>query len=280
MPDDIGVRLVAEQEKEFKQSLTDINATLKTLGSELKLVASEFDKGDTSTAKFTKTNEVLSKEIEAQKSKVETLKSALAAASEEYGTSDKRTQAWQQKLNLASVELNGMERELGNNEKAMQGLGNEMDDTGQKTSKFGELLKANLTAEAIMAGVKAIVNGIKELGGALVDGAKALAETTIETARYADNIKTLSVITGVGTDTLQAYSYAAELIDTSLETMTGSMAKNVKSMNSAAGGSKTASEAYAQLGVSVTDSSGHLRNGETVYWEPICLWAGSFSLRN
>ena len=44
---------------------------------------------------------------------------------------------------------------------------------------------------------------------------------------------------------LQAYSYAADLVDVSLETMTGSMAKNIKSMSNASQGSAKFAEAYA-----------------------------------
>jgi len=41
--------------------------------------------------------------------------------------------------------------------------------------------------------------------------------------------------------------YAAELVDVSTDTRTKSMAKQIKSMKSAADGSKTATEAYAKL---------------------------------
>ncbi|GHU78467.1 hypothetical protein AGMMS49992_29150 [Clostridia bacterium] len=271
---DIGVKLGVDGEKEFRAALADINTSMKTLGSEMKLVASEFDKGDTSVAKYAKTNEVLGKEIEGQKSKIETLKSALANAAESYGENDKRTQSWQQKLNLAQAELNNMERELGSNEKAMQGLGNEMEGTGQKTSRFGDMLKAAITADVIMAGVKAIGSAIKELGQLMLDGAKALAGTTIETARFADKIITLSTVTGMSADSLQAYSYAADLVDTSLETVTSTMAKNIRSMDSTQKGTGSAAEAYKKLGVSVTDSNGQLRSSEAVYWECIDALGG------
>lgn len=42
----------------------------------------------------------------------------------------------------------------------------------------------------------------------------------------------------------QLHSYAADLVDVSLETMTGSMAKNVKSMSNAAGGSEQFAKAF------------------------------------
>lgn len=79
----------------------------------------------------------------------------------------------------------------------------------------------------------------------------------------------MSSVTGMSTDSLQAYQYAAELVDTSLETLTGSMAKNVRSMSSARGGTGKAADAYKALGVSVTDANGNLRDSETVYWEAI-----------
>ncbi len=63
--------------------------------------------------------------------------------------------------------------------------------------------------------------------------------------------------------------YAAELVDVSTDTLTKSMAKQIKSMKSAADGSKTFVEAYDKLGVSVTNADGTLRDGDEVYWELI-----------
>ena len=44
MADNFGLKIGLEGEKEFKKALTDINRSFKVLGSEMKLVASEFDK--------------------------------------------------------------------------------------------------------------------------------------------------------------------------------------------------------------------------------------------
>ena len=86
---------------------------------------------------------------------------------------------------------------------------------------------------------------------------------------YADEMLELSAVTGISTDKLQAYNYAAELVDVSLDTLTGSMAKNIKSMTSAAKGTGSAAEAYKALGISVVDSEGNLRDSETVFWEAV-----------
>ena len=65
MADDFGLKIGLEGEKEFKKALSDINQTFKVLGSEMKLVASQFDKNDKSVESLVARNQVLNKEIEA-----------------------------------------------------------------------------------------------------------------------------------------------------------------------------------------------------------------------
>lgn len=67
MSDNFGLKIGIEGEKEFKNALRDINQSFKVLGSEMKLVSSEFDRNDKSVQAITARNEVLNKAIEAQK---------------------------------------------------------------------------------------------------------------------------------------------------------------------------------------------------------------------
>ena len=46
MADNFGLKIGVEGEKEFKKALSEINGTMKVLGSEMKLVESSFDKQD------------------------------------------------------------------------------------------------------------------------------------------------------------------------------------------------------------------------------------------
>jgi len=127
-------------------------------------------------------------------------------------------------------------------------------------TSFGGVLR---TTGAIIAGVTgAMATGIAAGTGALVS-------FTQSGAAYADEVLTMSTNTHIATDDLQAYMYAAELVDVSTETMTSSMARNIRSMNSAAEGTGAAAEAYEALGVSVTDADGNLRDSQEVYWELI-----------
>ena len=98
MADSFGLKIGLEGEKEFKKALADINQSFKVLGSEMKLATSQFDKNDKSAEALAARNKVLNKEIETQKQKIETLRSALKNAADSFGENDRRTQNWQIQL--------------------------------------------------------------------------------------------------------------------------------------------------------------------------------------
>lgn len=163
-------------------------------------------------------------------------------------------------LSVAALKL--FKEEMDETGEETKETGEEEEETAEKTLKLGDIIKANLISDAIKGGLGALVDGVKALGsamsGALTDG-----------AAYADNILTLSAQTGLSTDALEKYSAVAELTDVSLDTMTSSMARNIKAMSQAREGSSKYAEAYEKLGISVTDADGNLRDSETVYWETI-----------
>lgn len=64
--------------------------------------------------------------------------------------------------------------------KQMKDTGEEFDDAGESSSRFADVLKANLTSEAIIGGLKTLGKGILEVGKAfgslVVEGVKSFAE--------------------------------------------------------------------------------------------------------
>lgn len=168
MADDFGLKVGLEGEKEFKKALSEINQSFKVLGSEMKVVQSQFDKNDSSVEALTARNQVLNKEIEAQKQKIETLRSALANASESFGENDRRTQQWQIQLNNATAALNNMERELEQNEKAIDDLGDELQQAGRQADNFGdEMEDAAKDADDASSKMEKVGSAIKGLGVAI-----------------------------------------------------------------------------------------------------------------
>lgn len=138
----------------------------------------------------------------------------------------------------------------------------------QAGSDAGEAFSINFSS--ILKGVGGVVAGVTgALAAGVAAGTAALVDMTREGAAYSDEVLTMSTNTHIATDELQAYMYAAELVDVSVDTMTSSMARNVRSMSSAADGTGAVAEAYQSLGVAVTDADGNLRDSQEVYWELI-----------
>lgn len=260
MPDNFGIKLGIDGEKAFKQALREINQDFKELGSEMKLATSQFDKNDRSVEALAARNEVLNKSIDAQKNKIDTLRQALKNAEESFGENDTRTKKWRTELNNAEAELNDMERELKQNTKDVEENSKAVKDSEGKWGGLGK---------AVSAAGNAMADSWKSAMEAAGAAAKALVEASVAGAEYSDEVLTQSQVTGIAADKLQEYMYAAELVDVSTETLTGSMARNIRSMSAAANGTGNAAAAYAKLGVSVTDANGELRDSDTVYWELI-----------
>lgn len=168
MTDNFGLKIGLEGEKEFKKALSEINQSFKVLGSEMKVVTSQFDKNDKSVEALTARNQVLNKEIEAQKKKIETLRAALSNAAESFGENDRRTQNWQIQLNNATATLNDMERELEQNESAIDELGNEMQQAGKQADNFGDEIEgAAKDADGASSKLEKVGSVVKGLGVAI-----------------------------------------------------------------------------------------------------------------
>lgn len=166
----IGPRLGIDGEEEFRKAIMNVNETIKTLGTEMKAVTSAYDANDKSAQALTDKNQVLVKQIDAQRDKLAKLQEMLEKSSEKYGENDEKTQQWRQSVNLATAELNSMERELAENSQALQDNGKELDSASEKTSQFGEKLKNGLTgaAKAAAAATAAAVTAATAAVGALV----------------------------------------------------------------------------------------------------------------
>lgn len=169
MADTFGLKIGIEGEKEFKKSLADINRSFKVLGSEMKLVSSQFAQGDNSVEALAAKHRMLGKEIDAQKQKIAMLRKALENASSSFGENDRRTQQWRIQLNNAEAALNDMERELQDSARQADNLGDELTESGnaaekseKKFSGLGQVLKSvglAMGSFALAAGAVAIKVG-------------------------------------------------------------------------------------------------------------------------
>lgn len=103
----------------------------------------------------------------------------------------------------------------------------------------------------------------------LVKLEKAFVDVTIEAAAAADEMLTMSSISGMSVETLQEMQYAAEFVDVSVDRLNDGFKDLTAAMKSANTGSEDAQKAFAQLGVNITDSNGKLRDAKDVFFETI-----------
>lgn len=260
MADKFGFKLGIDGEKEFKQILGDIGRNMKVLNSEMNLVASAFNKDDTSKKKAAETTRVLNKLIEEQKTKIDALKKALDNAASTYGANAKQTQDWQIKLNQANAELKNMERQSKETTKSIKSTGDEADRSKNKLKEMGNIAGA---AGKMMAGAFAAV-----LGAGIAAGA-GIVKMAGSTAAFADEMDKTAEKTGLTTTRVQELNYTAKMVNIDLETVTKSFGFLVKAMAGGTDETKGSGLAFATLGIETRNADKSMRDSRQVWEEAI-----------
>lgn len=167
---DIGPKIGIEGEKEFRDALKSMSTQLKTLDTEMKAVTSAFNANDSSQEKLSAQTDVLTRQLGLQENKISEIQKALDYARANYAENSNEVQRWQQALNNATADLNNTKKQLGELSCGVDDVGEAMDNAGEKTSVFGDMLKANLLGGAIISGISALASATKELIGGAVEG--------------------------------------------------------------------------------------------------------------
>lgn len=284
---DAGLKLGIEGEREFKKALSEINDEMKLLGSEMKVVASEFDANDKSVKALGSRYNVMSAEVDAQRKKVDTLSDALAAASAEFGENDKRTQNWKKQLNLATAELNKMEDGLDD-------LKDQLDDAKMPSARFGEAIDGvKEKFSDMMKWPKRIGNELKtlatpftklgstalSLGKNLASAAKSAAGFTLKGLKTAavaggaalaglataaisaannvasagDQIDKESQKLNMSREAYQEWSYVLSQNGADIAQLGSGIDAMVMKMNEAEKGSEDVSKMFGELGISMAE---------------------------
>lgn len=275
---DVRARIALDGEKEFKEALKGLSKENSLLNAEMRKLQEQYKGNENSTEALQEKGKILNEQLEVQRKRLAELRKALdeassAAERDENKILDlktKLTNAETQELKLThSIEENN--QALENNGKQMVSLGDVADQLAGKLGvKLPDGAKKALDGMTSMsAGSVAALTAITAAVAVTLKAIKGLHEMTLEAAADMDELITQSMISGVSIEALQKWEYAAEFVDVPLSTMTGSLTKLTKTMADARDGTGTAAEAFAQLGIAVTDSNGNLRDSEDVFGEVI-----------
>ena len=230
--------------KDVKNSANDVDKALRAVNKSLNM-------DPTNVTLLTQKQQLLKERIEETKNKLKAL-------------NDMQKQLDAQGVDKNSREYQELQREIIKTESELKQFEKEMRQLGNvKLTALGEQFK--------QAGGKITAAGesLRGVSMAAAAATAAIGALAVKSGQWADDLNTMSKQYSIGTDKLQMYAAAAELVDTDVETITKSHIKLERSMSSAADGTGTQAEAFEKLGVSVTNADGSLRDADTVWQETI-----------
>lgn len=174
----------------------------------------------------------------------------------------------------AQMDANGVDK----NSEAYRRVSREIIEAESKLKTFNTELRkvGNVNLRAASEQFKVMGDKLTAAGHAmqgLSTAAAAVAASigaiTVKSGKWADDMNTMSKVYHIGTDELQKYSAAAELVDVDVETIAKSHTRLEKAMSSASDDTGKSAEAFQKLGVDVVDANGNLREGDAVWQDVI-----------
>lgn len=296
---ELKTRVGVDGETTYRDALKNIGRELTVLKSEMKAATSAFGENQNSIEALTAKQKALGDQQQAHAEKVKILSEMLEIAQKDFGENSEEADQYRIKLANAQAALNKCTTELSSTGKQLEearaaaessgdaneelgksaeeaagsikDLGEKSDDAGVKGQAFARVFAgaAGTLKTVVVASAKVAVAAMAAVTAAAAASVKAGYDMAKSAGQYADNVATLSSQTGVAQESLQRWAYSSNFIDTSVDTMTGSMSRMIQVMGDAASGNEGAAEKFASLGVSITDANGQLRNSEDTFWDVI-----------
>ena len=226
----------------LQKALSGVDKSLKTTQNNLKDIDKllQFNPGNTEL--LTQKQKNLEKAIGDTKTRLKELKDAQSQVSQ--GTDE--WDALQREIIETENNLKNLEKEYENfgsvTGQQIKAVGDKMKGVGDKVTDVGKKL-------APVSGAAAAIGG-----GLLKLGYDAITS--------ADELSTLSQQTGISTDELQKMKYASDLVDVSVEDITGALRKMKTKMD-------PSNKAFKDLGVSVINADGSLRSATDVFYDSL-----------
>lgn len=250
----IGPKIVLEGEKEYKQSISEVNKTLSVLASESKKTSAAYSDNANSLKALTEKSDNYKKQVEAQREKVRILTEAYENSKKQLGENSEKTKDWQIKLNNAEAALTKTEKALEDTNKKIKLQSTAIEQVKDKCKEWkdkledlkekhpsltkaiekssdaaGKFAKGSLTA--LKGAGAGAASGVAAVGTAAVAAGKQLYETAYAAAQAGDAIDEASQRVGLDAETWQSLSYAAKMSGVEVSTLE-TAAKKLKSTGS------------------------------------------------
>lgn len=244
---------------EFNGDVTPLQKALRKVKDETKSLDSELKQVNHALKLDPKNVDLLAQKQDLLKKKIKLTTQSL----DEMKRAQKEMES--SGIDKNSEQYRKLQREISNTEQELKKMNGDLKETETAGSKLG---RVGAAFQQIGGKITAAGKAFAPFSAAATAALGAMIGVAGKAAASADDLVTLSKQTGISTDQLQLYAAAADLVDVSVETMAKSQSRLKKTMLTASEGGAVA-EYFDQIGVSVTDANGNLRDSNDVFMETI-----------
>ena len=240
--------------KKLDKALNGIKRETKSIDSQLRDVnnALKFNPGNTQL--LAQKTQLLDQRVQSTAKSLETLKQKQAALDDDPA------------VDKTSADYMALQREIITTESKLKHFNNELVKTRAEASKLGKVSK---TFDSWSKKLGTASQKMRGLSTAAAGVSAALLGSAYNAGAYADDLNTLSKVTGISTQDLQKYGAAADLVDVSVESIAKSQKVLKKNMLGALDGTNDQAQYFKELGVEITNADGSMRDAGDVWDDTI-----------
>lgn len=265
---DVSVKMGVSGLSQFKQGMTQAQASVKNVDAALKLNEKQLRANGDAEAYMQQKAQLLGQKLQAQKSQIDNAEKALKAMKASG-------------MDPLSTSYQKMETQLLTAQAAMMDTENEIRDMGTaganaatQTDKLTDSLQGiskKMSLDQVISGIDRITDGMENAAKKAVELGKSIWDNIVDSAGYADDIATLASRLGLTTTEVQQMQYVSGEFEASAEDIGKAWRKVKLSM---ASDSKDITAIYQELGIAtrtgMTEMGGYIernRDYKDVFWE-------------
>jgi len=265
---DIKTTLKVDGESKFEKDIKAAARSVKNLGENLKLSQEEFKRDGDQMKLVSERSKTLNAQIDQQEKIVKALAQAVKDSSEKYGEASTQTEKWQTELTKAQTTLTALQNELNNNAQGLDKNGKAFSDMADSAEDAKQKM-TGIDFLAIDTAIGNVTDTAKNAAKAILNVGKSVWNMVSDSAHWADDLTTrANAASAVGVDrqTLQAWDYAAKIVDTDSDTIIDGINRILDRTTS---GKESDLLMFNPLVKTTDEVTGKLRGAQDIFWDTI-----------
>lgn len=267
---EMKARIRLEGEQQFRQAMTGASNAIKVLNSEQKLAQAQFEATGNKEQFLADKADILRRKIEEQQKAVKAAQEAVQKLKDKgVEPTNKSMQEWTRKLNDSQAYLVQLQGDLNSTENELQQQGQAFEEAGDAAQNYSQQLDnigTGFNLDNMISSLGALEQKLSSALSAVGRLAQGVYDAEVQASKWADDLIAQALMYNMDTETLQAWRYAAQFIDTDVETIISAQDKLMKSMTSE---SEDTQLMFNRFGVVTRNTDKSLRDVNETFWDTI-----------